>query len=240
MRNLGLMDPAFLGGLQSLEVDPYFSSVSLLLHGNGTNGSTSIIDSSPSPKTVTAVGNAQIGTAQSRFGGSSIYFDGSGDALSITPLSSFNFGAANFTIEFSIYPIAWTAFPAFILFASGAINIDVVSTTLRFTIVNGPGLTAAAPSLNQWSHVASVRNGNNFSLFINESFVAGDTSTVNLAQPSSLTLNRSGFESQIYLDEVRITNNIARYATGTGANAGKMVHAGTNILALPTAPFPDA
>jgi hypothetical protein len=40
-----------------------FGSVSLLLHGDGTNGSTVITDSSGSPKTVTAVGNAQISTA---------------------------------------------------------------------------------------------------------------------------------------------------------------------------------
>jgi hypothetical protein len=49
-----------------------FGSVSLLLHGNGTNGSTTITDNSPSPKTVTAVGNAQISTAQSKFGGASM------------------------------------------------------------------------------------------------------------------------------------------------------------------------
>jgi hypothetical protein len=41
-------------------VDEYYDSVSLLLYGNGTNGSTTITDNSPSPKTVTAVGNAQI------------------------------------------------------------------------------------------------------------------------------------------------------------------------------------
>jgi hypothetical protein len=63
--------------------DPYFSNVSLLLHGDGANGSTTIVDSSPSPKTVTAVGNAQISTAQSKFGGSSLAFDGSGDYLTV-------------------------------------------------------------------------------------------------------------------------------------------------------------
>ena len=36
------------------EGDSYFSNVSLLLHGNGANNSTTITDSSPSPKTVTA------------------------------------------------------------------------------------------------------------------------------------------------------------------------------------------
>jgi hypothetical protein len=61
---------------QPVPVDLNRSNVSLLLHGNGTNGSTTITDNSPSPKTVTAVGNAQISTAQSKYGGGSIAFDG--------------------------------------------------------------------------------------------------------------------------------------------------------------------
>ena len=56
-------------GSQPVPVDPLFNNVSLLLHGDGTNGFTTITDSSPTPKTVTAVGNAQISTAQSKFGG---------------------------------------------------------------------------------------------------------------------------------------------------------------------------
>ena len=43
--------------------DPDYSNVSLLLHGDGANGSTTLVDSSPSPKTVTAFGDAQISTA---------------------------------------------------------------------------------------------------------------------------------------------------------------------------------
>ena len=68
-------------GTEKYETDPYRSQVSLLLHGDGANGSTTIVDSSPSPKTVTAVGNAQISTTQSKFGGSSLAFDGAGDYL---------------------------------------------------------------------------------------------------------------------------------------------------------------
>jgi hypothetical protein len=80
-------------------LDPNFANVSLLLYGNGINGSTSIIDSSPSPKTVTAFGNAQISTAQSKFGGSSIAFDGTGDYLTVPDNDNFALGNGNFTIE---------------------------------------------------------------------------------------------------------------------------------------------
>jgi hypothetical protein len=79
--------------------DPYFSNVSLLLHGDGTNGSTTIVDSSASPKTLTAFGNAQISTAQSKFGGSSIAFDGTGDYLSISSSNDLTLGTSDFTLE---------------------------------------------------------------------------------------------------------------------------------------------
>jgi len=47
-----------IAGTEKTPLDQDYRNVSLLLHGDGTNGSTTIVDSSPSPKTVTAVGNA--------------------------------------------------------------------------------------------------------------------------------------------------------------------------------------
>jgi hypothetical protein len=84
--------------------DPNFADVSLLLHGDGANGSTTIIDSSPTPKTVTAFGNAQISTAQSKFGGASIALDGTGDYASTGNSSDLLMGSAVFTIECWFYP----------------------------------------------------------------------------------------------------------------------------------------
>ena len=63
--------------ISSKSVTASFSSdlnTVLLLHGDGTNGSTIFTDSSSYPKAVTASGNAQISTAQSRFGGASMHF----------------------------------------------------------------------------------------------------------------------------------------------------------------------
>ena len=83
--------------------DANFSSVELLLLGNGTNGSTAITDSSSNALTVTANGNAQISTTQSKFGGASIYFDGTGDYLSTPNQSWMAFGTNEFTIECWFY-----------------------------------------------------------------------------------------------------------------------------------------
>jgi len=84
--------------------DTYYSNVSLLLHCDGSNGSTTFTDNSPSPKTVTANGNASVSTAQSKFGGASAVFDGTGDYLSLDGSSGFAFGTGDFTIEFWLSP----------------------------------------------------------------------------------------------------------------------------------------
>jgi hypothetical protein len=58
--------------------DPDFASVVLLCGFNGSNGSTAFVDEGPLGLTLTAKGNAQISTAQSVFGGSSLSVAGSG------------------------------------------------------------------------------------------------------------------------------------------------------------------
>ena len=87
--------------------DPFgsaYENVSLLLFGNGPNNSTTFTDSSSYGHTVTPVADAKISTTQSKFGGASIYLDGSGDCLSLPDnASAFDFGTGDFTIECWIY-----------------------------------------------------------------------------------------------------------------------------------------
>lgn len=54
------------------------ADVALLLHADGADGATEVTDSSLYRHTVTATGGTQIDTAQSKFGGASLSFDGSG------------------------------------------------------------------------------------------------------------------------------------------------------------------
>jgi hypothetical protein len=81
---------------------------------DGANNSTTFTDSSLTPKTVFANGDAKISTAQSKFGGSSAYLDGNGDHLSIPNSSDFEFGSGDFTIEFWAYVTALKGYQAFI------------------------------------------------------------------------------------------------------------------------------
>lgn len=81
--------------------DPEWSNVRLMLKGDGTNGGTSFADTSPLGAAVTRV-NAITSTTQTKFQSASMYFDGSGDRLSVPELSL----TLPFTIEAWLYPLA--------------------------------------------------------------------------------------------------------------------------------------
>jgi hypothetical protein len=74
----------------------------LLLHCNGTDGSTSFPDSAlggNAPHTITANGDAQVDTAQKKFGTGSLLGDGTGDYLETPDNANWDFSGA-FTIDF--------------------------------------------------------------------------------------------------------------------------------------------
>lgn len=77
-----------------------FSSVSLLLHCNGTDGSTTFTDSSSNSHSATAYGNMQVDTAFSQFGGASMLSDGNGDGLGFATHSTLDLSTGAFTIQF--------------------------------------------------------------------------------------------------------------------------------------------
>jgi hypothetical protein len=237
-----------ISGAQNLDVAG-IENVSLLLHGNGTNGSTTITDNSPSPKTVTAVGNAQISTAQSKFGGSSIAFDGNGDYLTIPDSTAWNL-PNDFTIEAWVYLTAYSAswfgaFGAAVVsqynFSGGGPDsgwqLRINGTASSYTTINlYTGLTdlnfATTVSLNTWTHVAVTRSGSSIRAFVGGT-QAGSTVTNNDAFTESGTrplwiggLNDAAYRFWFpgYMDDLRITKGVARY---------------TANFTPPAAPFPD-
>jgi hypothetical protein len=80
-------------------LDPDFSSVVLLCGFNGSNGSTSFVDEGPLNLTLTAKGTAQISTAQSVFGGSSLSITGFGTGSVGLPTNSALVISGDFTLD---------------------------------------------------------------------------------------------------------------------------------------------
>jgi len=221
-------------GSEKTPVDPQFGSVSLLLHGNGANGSTTITDSSPTPKTVTAVGNAQISTTQSKFGGASIAFDGTGDYLDIGSNSAFGYGLNNFTIEFWVYRNASAVLQVLLDHRVGtsvrvAPTIYISSNSVYYYTDGNNRIMGGTLASTQWVHVALSRSGSSTRLFLDGVQTGSTYSDTNNYIDSPVRVGGANDGSSVasingYIDDLRITKGIARY---------------TSNFTPPTAPFPD-
>ena len=219
--------------------DPNFANVSLLLHGDGTNGSQTILDSSSTPKTVIVVGNTQISTDQSAFsGGSSIAFDGSGDYLTLPGGSAFEFGTGDFTIEMWVRAASLSGFQ--VLIDGRATGSS--SPSQRFTaytngsslvwVLDGTDYGGGTLATNTWHFIALSRNSGSVRAF-NDGTQVGSTATntsslgIGASRPIiggagdvPTALNFNGF-----MEEIRFTKGVGRY---------------TGNFTSPTAPFPDS
>lgn len=156
------------------------SSTKVLLHGNGTDASTTITDSNAggSAHTWTAAGNAQIDTAQSKFGGASILCDGTGDWVSASDSADFTLGSA-FTIDCWVRPavdgsalnIAGQGNNAASAATSSFQLSRTVGNKIQAQISNGSAFTTVTGTTNivagAWYHVAMVLSGGTFTLFVN-------------------------------------------------------------------------
>lgn len=206
--------------------DFYTANVVLGLHCDGTNGSTTFTD--VTGKTVTANGNAQISTAQSKFGGASGLFDGSGDRLTVPHSANLSFGAGDFTIECWIRPTAFGAQQSIInkqatlasatgyllaLSSTGAPSFYAGDSTNGWdvSLVSGTNL-----STGTWYHLAAVRSWNTFTLYVDGVSKATTTSSITVhdnANSLFIGTNTDGSTSSFngYLDDIRLTKGVARY-----------------------------
>jgi hypothetical protein len=214
------------------------STVPLLLHGEGSNNSTTFKDNSyTQSKVVTAFGNAKISTSAYKFGTSSIAFDGSGDYLRIPYDADFNLQSTDFTIEF------WVNFNAIgnyglISKHTGGVALDyeldlINSTTIRFVRSNLSNIDATVPALSTgiWYHIAVVGSGGSVSIYLNGTRYAGPTATtITNAITSYVIIGASTWNAPVaslngYMDEIRFS----RTAKYSGAS-----------FAVPSSAFPNA
>lgn len=203
----------------NLPDDPHSFSVVLYLRGDGVNGSTNIVDLSPVPKTISVFGNTQISTAQSKYGGSSIYFDGTGDYLTTTDPG---LGIGDFTIEAWIYSLN-----SFTPIVSNVPNNSFTSYYVLWgeyleTRLNGNSTqykTSPEGTLTTtWTHVAGCRENGTLKFFM-DGVLIGTASDGSLKLPARTMIIGgflfTGFEYYFngYIDSLRITKGVARYTT---------------------------
>jgi hypothetical protein len=197
------------------------TNTSLLL--NFTNAG--IIDNAEMNNLET-VGNAQISTAQSKFGGGSMYFDGSGDWVASQAILPNTFGSGDFTVEMWIYPVSSATYGN--LYCTEVYSAENVDATLQITLdaslIPKSGTRSAyvvtsssALTANTWSHLAVSRSGSSWKMFINGTQVASATNSTSFVAGGFTTgiLPRSTSNTWFngYIDDLRITKGYARYTT---------------------------
>tara|TARA_R110000764_G_scaffold67861_1_gene140938 strand:- start:296 stop:1552 length:1257 start_codon:yes stop_codon:yes gene_type:complete len=216
----------------------YYSPLSdkvLLVHADGADASTIFTDTSGTGKTLVTVGDAQVDTAQSKFGGASMLLDGSGDYAYTATSADFNYGSGNFTIDCWIRPSSVTGLQYIIgQYSAGDANNTGVTlmmsgTEIRYVwALDGVGsftfadTTSAGLSIGVWAHIAYVRDGDTLTVYV-DGVSRGTTSLAasQVLHSSTLTLaiGTSSNEGPAahysgHIDEIRISKGTATWTTG--------------------------
>ena len=217
----------------SVPGDIFYPSCSLLMHFSGSDGSTTFTDSGPNNLTITSNNGAKITSSISKFGGTSGFFDGTNDYLTLPSTITFT---GDFTIETWVY---WSGGSSFVQYAGIISNrsgtgvfspIYLVNTTGNLEAgnwgISGYVVSTLAITTGAWNHVALVRSGSTMRFYING---VQDASTGNVSgtlTASNLAIGSSAIPQYWngYIDELRITNGVARY---------------TSSFTVPDSAFPD-
>lgn len=203
------------------------SNTKLLLHFDGVDGDVATTDHA-SGKVITFAGNAQIDTAQYKYGGSSLLLDGVSDYLTAPDSADWNFADGDFTIDCYVRfadPVTtgqicgqWAdADNRWLFYYNGASNIlrlyVEVANTAIIDIQN-----SWTPVHSTWYHVALVRTGDDFKMFVNGVQI-GTTQTDTSDMPDIASVlyigsqNTTSTEWVGWLDELRIVKGVAKWTS---------------------------
>jgi hypothetical protein len=215
----------------TIPTSPFSNDGNTVFLANFTNAG---ITDATAKNVLETVGNAQISTTQSKFGGSSMYFDGTGDYVLTAPRASNILGNGDFTVEFWAYPSnTSSAFRALVSSenyagVAGGWSIYQNGTSLEIWLTSGQIINAtSALTSSTWQHVALSRASGTVRLFVNGTSVGSVSNSVEWTGQQIYVgdNNYSGIDYFYigYIDDLRITKGYARY---------------TSSFTPPTAAFP--
>lgn len=204
----------------------------ILIHFDGADTSTTITDVAAgvgTPATWTANGNAQLDTAQSKFGGASGLFDGTGDYWASPDSTNFTLGSGNWTVDCWFN---WNGGAGVRGFIAGQCDNTGAATNASITLehqtnntiraianVGGtPNLIASTTTITTtgWHHVAFVRVSSVIKLFLDGVQEGGDVAISGTVNDSTFafSIGRGGEITGTpwngWIDEFRLST-IARW-----------------------------
>lgn len=199
--------------------DADFSNVSMLLHMDGTEGSTTFIDNSSYSHSPSTVVGAFLSTSNSRFGGSSLYIPSGSAYVEFASTTALQIGTVDHTIELFVYFPTGSAGGSIISKGNPYATADFAM--LRYSdneIYYMPGAVRSNCFADSWVHVAVSKSGTESRLFYNGILQDTDTGAPCGISNDPLLIGLSGWSgtgwgapSGIYIDELRITKGVARY-----------------------------
>src|SRR3989338_3873238 len=186
---------------------------------DGIDGSRDFIESVNKGYSITNYGNVQIDTDKAKFGKASALFDGSGDYLASPSSPDFDLGTSDFTIEtwlnlasLNTYQISAEKFTGS---QSGYTFYVDPAGELTFYFDGNNYSTVKKLAPGSWYHVAAVRKGSTFRLYIDGNQEATMTTTAAISNQSSDfrigSRNGSGIWLNGSMDEFRFSKGIARW-----------------------------
>ena len=236
--------------------DAQFNYVTMLLHGDGTNGAqnNTFLDSSTNNFTITRNGNTTQGSFSPYGSNWSNYFDGSTSYLSVPSSSALAFGTGDFTVElwvnyysdtgnYVLYDGRGTSILTqigFVIYLAGGTLYAQQGTT--------PIVTTTSPTANTWHHIAFSRSGSSNKFFVDGTQVGTTvTDSTNYSTAYSVGIGTtldssytSSYDLNGYLSNVRVVKGSAVYTSNfTPSTTPLTAISGTSLLTCQSNRFVD-
>ncbi len=208
-------------------VDSLWTSVPLMFGFDSRDAVTRFINESDSAAVALPTGNAQIDTAQSKFGNASLLLDGTGDFLTIAHSTLYSVASGDFTVECWFrrngssklhclagkVPAVGSSEWRWFVDASNHVLIQAFNTSVA--VINVAG-TTNINNTGTWYHVAMARQGTTWRVFLDGNLEASATeSAAPSANTQPLLIGRdqsnAARDTNGHIDDFRFTAGTARY-----------------------------
>lgn len=213
--------------------DPLYASAVLVLDMESYTGVNSTLIQDAKSHAITVGGNPTLSTIKAKFGATSLALNGSTDYLNVAALTELASYAGDVTIEcffnLSALPAGDVYNTSMYLIGGGTLNsnagIDLAlgATTIWFNQADYGTRTLSgswSPAINTWYHLAVIRSGNTWTMYLNGTSIATATSATAFSSAiSTVAIGRcepaggeaSGYFNG-YIDQLRVLK-AARYTS---------------------------